>query len=113
MTILLRFLFQLGRSMCTLQRDTWNWLGWIGLKPTTPIGGRTPRYSPPQTNRGQTPKHHEHHRPRFGYGLRTCEEPTPTPYMDAWALAGKRFKLPEEDDEGGDSDSEHDEGLLG
>ena len=34
---------------------------------------------------------------------------TPIPYVDAWALAGKRFKLPEEDDEGEDSDSEDDD----
>lgn len=41
--------------------------------------------------------------------IRFTTERTPTPYVDAWALAGKRFKLPEEDDEGEDSDSEDDD----
>ena len=41
--------------------------------------------------------------------IRFSTERAPIPYVDAWALAGKRFKLPEEDDDGEDSDSQDDD----
>ena len=41
--------------------------------------------------------------------IRFSDERKPTPYVDAWALAGKRFRLPEVDDEGDEKDSEDDD----
>lgn len=41
--------------------------------------------------------------------IRFSRQRTHTPYVDAWALAGKRFKLPEEQPEGNDDHEQDDE----
>jgi O-antigen/teichoic acid export membrane protein len=42
----------------------------------------------------------------LGYRARPSKSKSATPYVDAWSLAGKRFKLKDADDSGGDSPTE-------
>ena len=43
------------------------------------------------------------------FRARLRRQPTATKYVDAWSLAGKRFKLDEEEDEDDEDDDENDE----